>query len=163
MSVDKNKAIIDYLLTCSYIQSSSIYFNFINAKNDTKQVIADANDKVTNSRFIDGSVLKQYQCTLIDFKTLSTKPVPKVSGYVDENLADVQMVQNVVDWINEQQDLQNFPNFGSDCVVESIVTTTENPSLDGIDASTTPALAKYSITIQVEYLDTSKVIWNKED
>ena len=158
---DKNSAIIEYLLTCEYIQNNSIYFNFINAKNDAKQVLADSNDRILDRRYIDGSVLKQYQCTLVDFKTLSTSPVPRALGYTDENVADIHVVQNILDWIEAQNDARNFPDFGTTCIVESIRTTANNPNLDGIDASITPALAKYSITIQVEYLDTSKVIWNK--
>lgn len=160
---DKNSAIIDYLLTCDTIKSSSLYFNFINAKNDTKQIIADANDTYTDKKYIDGSVLKQYQCTLIDFRSLSTKPIPRALGYTDENVSDLGFVQSIIDWIEVQNDNRNFPDFGQTCIVESIRTTSNNPNLDGIDASTTPALAKYSITIQVEYLDTSKVMWNKED
>jgi len=160
---DKNLAIIDYLLTCDFIKSTSLYFNFINAKDDTKQIIADANDVYLNRTYIDGSVLKQYQCTLVNFKSLSTKPIPRALGYEDENVTDLSTIQSIVDWIAEQNDKQIYPNFGDDCIVEAIRTTSNNPNLDGIDASTTPALAKYSITIQVDYLDTSKVIWNKED
>ena len=160
---DKNRAIIDYLLTCDSIRDSSLYFNFIGAKNNTKQIIAEATEEALNTSYINGSVLKQYQCTLIDFRSLSTNPIAKVSGYDDENIADLKAVQLVVDWIAEQNDLQNFPNFGENCIVESIRTTANNPSLDSVDASTTPSLARYSIVIQVTYLDKSKVIWNKED
>ena len=160
---DKNKAIIEYLLTCDAIKTSSLYFNFISAKSDTKQIIADSNEVALNTTYIDGTVLKQYQCTLVNFTALSTKPIVKLEGYTDENVADLQTIQAIVDWIAEQNDAQNFPDFGENCTVENIRTTTSNPNLNGIDASTTPALAKYSITIQVNYLDSSKVIWNKED
>ena len=51
---DKNKAIIDYLLTCNDIRNSSLYFNFINAKDDTKQIIADSNDVGLDTHYIDG-------------------------------------------------------------------------------------------------------------
>ena len=73
------------------------------------------------------------------------------------------MIQAIVDWIAVQDSEHNYPDFGESCIVEKIKTTSNNTNLNGIDASTTPALAKYSITIQVEYLDKSKVIWNKED
>ena len=160
---DKNVAIINYLLTCDSIKDSSIYFNFINAKNDTKQIIAESSDVAINRQYLDGSILKKYQCVLVVFKSMSTKPIVKVEGYEDENVADVDAVQKIIDWIAEQNDLQNFPDFGETCIVESIQTTSDNPNLDGIDDTTTPALARYSITIQIEYLDTAKVIWNKEE
>lgn len=160
---DKNKAIIDYLITCDYIRSSSLYFNFINAKNNTKQIIAESTEEALNTKYIDGTVAKQYRCTLIDFKSLSTNPIAKVSGYTDENVTDLSAVQAIIDWVAEQNELHNYPDFGENCIVENISTTANNPSLNGIDVSTTPALARYSIVIQVDYLDKSKVIWNKED
>ena len=157
--VDKNEAIIAYLITCDAIKNSSIYFNFINAKDDTKQIISDSTEVALNKTYIDGSVLKEYQCTLNDFKSLSTRPIVRSIGYSDENVVDLGTIQAIIDWLNEQDDVRNFPDFGEDCIVESIKPTSNSPNLVSIDASTTPALAKYSITIRVTYLDKSKVIW----
>ena len=68
-------------------------------------------------------------------------------------------MQEILDWINEQADNYNFPNFGSDCIIESMKTVTDTPNLNGVDTSISPAIAKYSIAIQIEYLDVSKQIW----
>ena len=75
------------------------------------------------------------------------------------NVEDMLDVQGVIDWVEEQNDLRNFPDFGIECVVDSIQPSTDNPNLDGVDTSLTPALAKYSITIQVNYLDNTKAIY----
>lgn len=37
---------------------------------------------------------------------------------------------------------------------------TDNPNLDGIDTSTKPSLARYSMSIRIDYLDKSNKIWN---
>ena len=160
--VDKNQAVIDYLITCPSIQNTPLYFNFINAQNDNKQIIILANDKALNKSYIDGSVLKRFTFTIIDFKSVTFIPIPKQEGMSNENVEDMSTVQAIIDWISEQADLRNYPNFGSDCLVEDIRTTTENPNLNGVDNSLVPALAKYSISIQVDYLDTSKMIWKGE-
>ena len=68
-------------------------------------------------------------------------------------------IQALIDWIQEQEDLHNYPNFGEDCLVEEISTTSENPHFDGIDEQVSPPLAIYSVTIEIKYLDVSKVIW----
>lgn len=163
--MDKNQAVIDFLLECPIIQSHPLYFNFINAKDKSKQVSAIATNTSINQRYIDGSVLKRYTFSIIDFCSVSYQAVPKTIGttttqnLVSENVADLKLVQDLMDWILEQADEHNYPDFGEDCDVQEMTTTTNTPNLNGIDTQVTPALAKYSITIQIDYLDTSKMLW----
>ena len=160
--VDKNQAMIDYLNTCPAIRDNPLFFNFINAKDDNKQIITVANDKRVNKNFIDGSVLMRYTLTLIDFKSVVFQAVVKQSGYTNENVEDMFDVQAIMDWVTEQSRLRNFPDFGTDCQVDDIQTVTDNPNLNGIDTSIAPAQAKYSFSIQVDYLDSTDRVWGKE-
>lgn len=160
--MDKNEAVIQYLITCPKIENSPLYFNFISAKDNHTQIITSANDKSMNRRYIDGSVLRLYTFSIIEFKAIAYNPIVKLDGYSDENVEDMYDAQGLVDWIEEQNNLRNFPNFGENCVVEEIRTTTDNPVLDAIDASAQPALAQYSLTIEIQYLDKSKMIWQNE-
>lgn len=157
--MDKNDAMITYLTTCPAIANTPMYFNFIHARDNNKQFITLANDRSMNKRYIDGSVLKQYSITLIDFKSSAYNPIIKSSPGSDENIEDMLSVQQIIDWIDEQEENHNYPNFGDGYIVEKIEANTENPVLDGIDTSTTPILTQYSVTINVTYLDTTKVIW----
>lgn len=160
MSVDKNNAIIEYLLLCPDIAQSTLYFNFANIKDSITQFVTLAQDRTLDTPFIDGAVRKRYSLTIISFLTITDNPIVKVAGYSNENISDMAEVQALIDWIVDQDDARIFPNFGPDCEIESIRTTSNNPILDQIDASKTPPLAKYSITIQVDYIDNSKKIWN---
>ena len=157
--MDKNQAVIDYLLTCEAIKDSPLYFNFVNARDGVKQLIILSNDKNVQSPYIDGSVLKQYQCTIQDFRSVSENPVVKIEGYGNENVVDLNDVQILLDWIKEQNKNKNYPDFGGECIIDEISTTTDNPRLDQIDASVTPPLARYSFTITIIYLDTSEKMW----
>lgn len=159
-SVDKNEAIIEYLLTCEDIASSTLYFNFANIKDSITQFITLAQDVAIDTPFIDGAVLKRYSLTIISYLSISDNPVVKVAGYSNENVSDMAEVQALIDWISEQDNNRNYPDFGTQCEVESIRTTTNNPVLDQIDATRTPPLAKYTFTIQVDYIDNSKKIWS---
>lgn len=163
MSVDKNKAIIDYLTDgtsgCPQIVSHPTFFNFIDAKNDNKQIITVANDKPAQKPFIDGSVLKQYTFTIVDYKSVAYQAIVKMSGYSNENVDEMLEVQSILDWVNAQDVIQHYPDFGTDCIVEKIEALTDTPRLNGVDASVSPALAKYSISIKVTYLDISKKLW----
>ena len=156
---DKNQAIIDFLLQCPGIANSELYFNFINAGDDSKQIITESNDKFSNRSYIDGSVLKQYTFTLIDFKSITDSALVLIQDYPNENVVDVSDVQALINWITEQNKLQNFPNFGEDCDIQSIETTSENPNFEGINTEVTPILAMYSISIKIEYIDNSEKLW----
>lgn len=160
MAVDKNQAVIDFLIQCPAIESNPLFFNFLNAHDDNKQIITQANDVALNRVYVDGSALKRYTFTLIDFRSVAYQPIPKVSGYTSENVEELFDVQGIMDWINEQADSQNYPDFGEDCIIDSMRTTSDNPNLNGVDTQVTPALAKYSMSIQIDYIDKTKIVWN---
>ena len=157
--MDKNQAIIDFLMTCPYVAENPLYFNFAEAEDNSKSIITVASDKAINRAYIDGSVKKRYSFTIIDFKSIIDQALPTLPGYTSENVSDAFDVQKLIDWITEQDENKNYPNFGNDCFIEEMSTTTDTPNLNGIDTQQKPNLAKYSITIQVDYIDTSKRIW----
>lgn len=160
MASNKYQAIVDFLLTCPQIANTPLYFNFIKAEDDNKQIVTTANDKALNNSYIDGSVLKQFTFTIIDYKSVAYGAIPKALGLSDEHIEEIMDVQAIIDWITAQAKGKNFPNFGTDCQIEEMRAMTDNPDLNGVDTSVTPALAKYSISIQITYLDKSEVIWN---
>ena len=159
MIKDKNQAIIDFLLTCPAIAENPLYFNFLNAQDNTKQVVTQANDIAINRRYIDGSIMKRFTFTLVDFRSVVYQPVPLDPLYISENVEEIVDIQEIMDWVNEQAELNNYPDFGDDCVIDEMKTTSNNPNLNGVDTQVTPALAKYSMSIQIDYLDKSKAIF----
>lgn len=161
MNVDKNDAIIEFLITCPQIYNSPLYFNFINASDQTTQIMTVSNDYYTSKPFIDGSVSKLFTFTIINFKSVSNMPVVKVTGYEHENIDELSDVQALIDWIAEQNDLRNYPNFGEDCVIDRMRSTSDTPTLEGINTDVTPPLVMYSVTIQIEYVDFSKKVWRE--
>ena len=159
MAIDKNQAVIDYIITCPTILNSPLYFNFINAKDGTNQVFTESTDTYTNRNYVDGSVEKLYTFTILTFKSATDIAVVKMVGYENENLSDMSDVQNLIEWIKEQNEARNFPDFGEDCIIDSIETTTEEPKFEGIDEQISPPLAVYSTSIQIKYIDISKRLW----
>lgn len=159
MTVDKQQAIINYILQCPQIMNTPLYFNFINAKDNTNQIITSANDRFTEKPYITGSVAKQYTFTIMIFKSITDDAIVKLSGYSHENVEELASAQALIDWISDQNTLKNFPNFGEDCNIDSIETASETPKLEAINDEVSPALAVYSVTIRVNYIDNSKNIW----
>lgn len=159
MEVDKNKAIINFLLTCPEILNSPLYFNFINAEDSNKQIVTESNDYYTQRPYIDGSVKKLYSFTILDFRSISDQAIIKLSGYDSENVEELADVQALINWIKEQDKASNYPDFGSACQIEQMRCTNDSPTLAGINTEVTPPLAMYSVTIQIDYIDYSEVIW----
>ena len=161
MRIDKNQAIIDYLIQCPQILNSPLYFNFINIKDNTSQILTTAEDITLSRPYIDGSINRRFTFNIITFKSITDSAIVKLENYANENVVDLSTVQSIIDWIADQEELRNYPDFGSDCIINSISTTTDTPRLEGINEDVSPQLAMYSISIVVDYLDTSKVIWGK--
>lgn len=158
--MDKTQAVIEYLLTCPQITDSPLYFNFVNAKDEDKQFVTVANERTLHKPFIDGSVSKRFTFTIIDYRSVAYQEMARLNITANESVEEYLDVQALIDWINEQEDLKHYPDFGTDCIVERIGTASDNPNLNGVDTQSNPALAKYSISIQIDYIDYSKKIWN---
>ena len=158
-AIDKNKAVINFIASYPDIQTNPLFINFINAKNDTIQFLTSSNDNRLNKPFIDGSVKKRYTFSLVISKSITDMAIAK-DILTNENLDDLANIQAMMDWINEQGENHNYPNFGENCVIEDMHTTAENPSVDGINTAITPALCLYSLEIWIDYIDYTKVIWS---
>lgn len=158
--MDKNQVIIDYLIQCPQIKNNPLFFNFATIKDNNKQLVTVANDRAVSKPYIDGSVLRQYTFTIIDYKSVIYQAIVKQPGYSNENVEDMLDVQSIIDWITEQNELRNYPDFGEGYFIEDIKALTDTPNLNGVDTSVQPAMAKYSISIQIDYLDLTKKLWN---
>lgn len=157
--MDKNLAIIKFLLDCPTIQENPLFFNFANEEDGNNHFITESDS--VKKPFIDGSVLKQYTFSIANYSYVSHNAIIDNDGNIsDENLENMAKVQDILDWINEQSDKQNYPDFGENCVIEEMNTLTTDPDIDGIDTSVNPPIARYSVGVKLLYLDNSKKIWS---
>ena len=155
---DKHKAVIEYLQTCPEIAKNPLFFNFSEKQNNNQLFATFADSIETEQSFIDGSRLLKYTFTIIIYKSVAYNPL--VNNLPDENLDELIDIQSIVDWIETQNDNYVFPNFGTDCVIDSIEPLTNIPYTDNVEGDVQPALAQYSLGIRVSHLHNSKVLWN---
>lgn len=158
--MDKNQAVIDFLLQCPQIKENPLFFNFAEAKDNNKQIVTIANDKSVNKGFVDGSIQRRYTFTIIDYRSVAYQSIVKTAGFSNENVEEMFDVQKIIDWVTEQAEKKNFPDFGEKCSIDSMWAVTDTPNLNGVDTSVKPALAKYSVSVQIEYLDKTGTLWN---
>ena len=155
--IDKNKVMIEFLRNCPVIDKNPLYFNFGNIEDNSYQVITDSNDTSLSLPYIDGSILKRYTFYIDCFKTIAYNKV--IKGYQDENLYDISEVQAILDWVNEQDRNKIYPDFGEDCLIDSMQSTTESPDLHSVEDTTTSPIAVYRISIQIDYIDNTEKLW----
>lgn len=156
--MNKNEAVIEYLMKCPIIENNPLFFNFADVESGNNHFITES-DK-TRHKYIDGSVLKQYTFTIACYKAVSHIAIMGTEDFNDENIENMAIVQSILDWIDAQEDLHNYPDFGEECEIDSIATLTSDPDLDGIDTSVNPPIARYSVGVKIQYIDKSKQIWS---
>lgn len=156
--IDKNERVIEYLKRCPEIAQNPLFFNFAERENNNQlfATYADSTELIKN--YVDGSRELRYTFTIIIYKSVAYNAV--IDGMSDENMEEMINIQSIVDWIEEQNDNNVFPDFGENCVIDSIEPLTNKPILNNVEGDMQPALAQYSLGVRIQYMDTSKVIWN---
>lgn len=161
MSKIDNNVVIEYLKQCPEIAKHPLFFNFAKEEDNTQLFATYADTTETMKKFIDGSRELKYTFTMVIYKSASYNPV--ITDLSDENMEEYIDVQSIANWIEEQNDNHIFPDFGEDCVIDSIETLTNGPILQKVskaEGDVQPALAQYSLGVRIIYLDNSKVLWN---
>ena len=133
-----------------------IILNFGKVENGAHQANMRSDDVSLHRPYIDGTELKRYTFHLDSFKSVAYNPV--IQGLPDENMEDFAEVQALLDWINEQGELKNYPAF-ENCIIDKMRSLSSKPVLVGVNTTLSPPTAVYRISIQIYYLDTSKQLW----
>lgn len=77
------------------------------------------------------------------------------NGTSDINIDMMEELENFSSWIEEQNKLENFPDFGETNFIQSLEVLTNVPSTL---VDNTQQLAKYQIQFRINYNDESEVI-----
>lgn len=154
--MDKTKAVLQFLQTCPYLKEDSLFFNFGNIKDNAHQLMTTSNDVALHTPYIDGSVLRRYELSIDSFKSVTYNSV--IENKSAENVDEFESVQQLLDWIEEQDTYQNYPDFGERFQIDKMHTLTTQPELLDVDTSVEPPMAIYRITIQIDYLDSTKSV-----
>lgn len=132
-----NNSIINWLLLCPAIEN--VFFAFSQSDIDGTSVVPISSDEWL-TRYLDGTGEKLYTMSLIQYKDLSNTPNSSTNAETQHS------IEGIMDWINEQNKIKNFPDFGSNRIEE--ITVLENvPELSEIDNNR----AKYIFSVQIKY------------
>ena len=143
--MNKFQATMDFIGTCPFV-GQDMYFNFVdetNANGNTS-LLTDGYGHLVK-KYVDGESLKKMQCVI-----RQVKPLSRYSN-TSENTEQIQIVQELLDWINKQGRKMNFPDFGTKCKVQGIGTPdgVDYPMLAGVYEGT----ALYSFPFEILYTE----------
>lgn len=157
----KDEAMVAFLKTCPTIQENPLFFNFGDINDNAHQVNTKSDEKSLQKPDVVGNVLKRYTFMVDTFKSVAYNAIVDTgtAPTADENMSEFQEVQDISDWVNEQGDLRNFPLFEPEYKIDSMKTLTERPEVMGVYTTKTSPMAVYRITIQIDFIDTTKNIW----
>lgn len=118
-------------------------FNFSDDSPDSFSLVTNYSDKVLK-KYIRVGADKAYGFTIIITKGFS-------SNADNVNLEAMNFAQAFMDWIEEQNNTNVYPDFGEKCQIKKIETLQDMPNLAGIDMD--EMIARYMIQCRVIYFE----------
>ena len=137
---NKHDAVINWLFQNEDIKR--VYFNFSDTK-DGNVVLATQSGNSKLKTYTDGSMLKGYDFSLIQYKPLNTVDVNS-----NENAEIMFDAEQLMEWIEEQEETKNYPRFPG-CVVIKVENMHNMPQVAGMNDTE----AKYLFSCRITYLE----------
>ena len=132
-------ALWEWFLQCAKI--TKLYFNF-SGTDDGDTAIATSGDTLI-AEYIDGSQRRQYAFDLVRF--LPFTEIENDAG----NVAMMEDVDAIIQWVEEQNAAGNLPEFPNSCTAESVRVLNEYA---GYVAAQDESCAKYMIPFAIDYI-----------
>lgn len=138
MANSKHEAVMTWLAGCPHIRD--LFFNFSQTEDDDTQLIPSES---IIEEYNDGSSLRSYECALTRYMTCSDEPND------EQNIIDLVDFDKVAEWVEDQNDAGNFPEFPEGCSVMEIGVS---PNESGYIAALEGERARYMIQFSIEYI-----------
>lgn len=138
MESNKHEAVWNWLAACPLI--GDMFFNAGRAEDGNTEIIPS---EQTAQEYNDGSTLRWYDVALTRWVSYSTDPNDKA------NIEDAVDIDDIADWVEQQVEAGNFPDFPDGCTVMDISVM---PQQSGWIAAEDPTILKYMLQFRIEYL-----------
>lgn len=109
-------------------------------------------DRPFENKYIDGSFRRAFTIALNTFQTISRHTVDSVAPEITQNIEKFFKVENIIEWIEEQHESHNFPDF-TPYEIEEIQILARNPNMAGQSLE----LVRYMCQFRILYMDYTKI------
>lgn len=125
------------------LAGSMLSFNFSPESPNSISLITNYSDKV-RKKYITGDALKEYGFSIIIVKEYSSESD-------DLNLEAMNFAQTFMEWLEEQNEKKEYPDFGKNCTIEKMENLQNMPNLSGVNYEA--GLARYMIQVRIIYTE----------
>lgn len=137
---NKHLAVWEWLFQNEEIKR--LYFNFSDTQNGNITIATSPANSALKT-YTNGDKLKAYDFSLIQYKPMNTVDVNS-----EENAEIMFDAEKLMDWIDEQERVKNYPRFRG-CPVQKVENMPNMPSIAGMDDT----VAKYLFSCRITYLE----------
>lgn len=138
----KTEAVVEWAKTWPGFDDL-LKLNATKSEYDEKSLVTNYTDVTTGEPFIDKTAPRRYMFSLNLILSWS-------DGVDDVNIEAMQKASKLLDWVNDQFDEGNLPDFG-DAIITSIETDQNLPALNFVFAD--DSLAQYTIAARIDYIE----------
>lgn len=123
----------------------SLYFNFIDkTNNEGNTALIPIQYGQVVKKYIDGEKVLKMQFEIRQVKPLS------VQRNTTENTEQLKLVQDFLDWINEQGEKENYPDFGEKCNILNLAVP-DGVLIPQLAGATEDGNALYAFPFEITY------------
>lgn len=138
MKINKHKALQEWVQ--QFLDSYYLYYERADAYPGIRMIVPNYGDYV---KFTDclGIKYRSYSFVFVGYEMTDT-------GTSDVNADNMQLFDDFNDWLEEQREKENFPDFGENCSEYEIEPLQNMANLATI---TEEGLAKYMLGVRIDY------------
>ena len=142
--MSKHDAVKAYFVSkVKELAGSMLNFNFSPESPNSISLLTNYSDKV-RKKYITGDALKEYGFSIIIVKEYSSESD-------DLNLEAMNFAQTFMEWLGEQNEKKEYPDFGENCTIEKMENLQNMPNLSGVNYEA--GLARYMIQVRIIYTE----------
>lgn len=142
--MDKNQAVWEFISKYPAIPGYLTFNSIEEMVSATGLIPVSAEQNIET--YTDGSTKREYVFAIVQMAIYDT-------GTNNTNIMSLAEMQKFMDWLEEQNAIGNFPDFGSECMVDSIEPLQNIPSLAGTNEK---RIAKYMFQCRIVYYQEGK-------
>lgn len=136
--INKHKAMQDWVQ--SFLDTNYLYFESAEAYPGVRAIVPEFGDYIRYQDVL-GVQYKSYTFVFIGYEQLD-------DGTSDVNTINMELFDSFVEWLEEQYNNQNFPDFGEKCSEYDIIILQNMANLAMV---TEDGLAKYMLGVRIDY------------
>lgn len=140
LMVNKHKVMQDWVQ--EFLTDNYLYFEAADAYPNVRTLVPNYGDYVNRTDIL-GNKYKSYSFVFVGYERIDMG-----ASDSDINTENMEIFDNFIEWLEEQKEQKNFPDFGTNCSEYDIIILQNMANLAMV---TDDNLAKYMLGVRIDY------------